>query len=59
MTTARLWQAVRRVLSALWLALRWTARRWRWLLVTTIVGGVLSIMERHAPSTAVYWSIRR
>ncbi|MDO8149158.1 FtsK/SpoIIIE domain-containing protein [Isoptericola sp. b515] len=50
--TSRLWQAVRRVLSALWLALRWTARGYWWLIASMMAYGVLGIMGHDLLSVA-------
>lgn len=57
MITARLWQGVRRVLTALWLALRWTVRAWRWIAATLFVGGVVGLLGYDALSVALYWSV--
>lgn len=57
MITARLWQGVRRVLAALWLALRWTVRAWRWIAATLFVGGVVGLLGHNGLSVALYWSV--
>ncbi|WP_402376979.1 FtsK/SpoIIIE domain-containing protein [Isoptericola rhizosphaerae] len=57
MITARAWQAVRRVFSALWLALRWTARGWWWLTASVFFYGVLSLMGHDLLSVVILFSV--